>query len=100
MEQINFENIFSNGTIVLKFYCLSKEEQRKDYWEVRRGGTSLEFSAGDLKEENGMIIWSTTRRQSTDKTENAPWYVVPADDKDMCSLHAEIIWNEMKNILI
>jgi polyphosphate kinase 2 (PPK2 family) len=34
-------------------------------------------------------------------TEIAPWYVVPADDKDMCRyIIAEIIWMRCKNILI
>jgi polyphosphate kinase 2 (PPK2 family) len=34
-------------------------------------------------------------------SEHAPWYVVPADDKEMARyIVAKIIWEEMQNILI
>ncbi|MBC5841224.1 polyphosphate kinase 2 family protein [Flavobacterium sp. F-380] len=103
MEQINnFEkHITQNGTIVLKFYLhLSKEEQRErllrrleeeeHYWK---------FSAGDLKERERWDDYMKYYEEAINKTAtiNAPWYVVPADDKDMCRyIIAEIMWNEMQ----
>jgi polyphosphate kinase 2 (PPK2 family) len=33
-------------------------------------------------------------------SKNAPWYIVPADDKEMARYVAKIIWEEMQNILI
>ena len=103
MEQINnFEkHIAQNGTIVLKFYLhLSKEEQRKRLLRrLEEEEHHWKFSAGDLKERERWDDYMKYYEEAINKTstENAPWYVVPADDKDMCRyIVAEIIWNEMK----
>jgi PPK2 family polyphosphate:nucleotide phosphotransferase len=103
MEQINnFEkHIAQNGTIVLKFYLhLSKEEQRKRLLRrLEEEEHHWKFSAGDLKERERWDDYMKYYEQAINKTstEIAPWYVVPADDKDMCRyIIAEIIWNEMQ----
>jgi len=103
MEQINnFEkHIAQNGTIVLKFYLhLSKEEQRKRLLRrLEEEEHHWKFSAGDLKERERWDDYMKYYEEAINKTstENAPWYVVPADDKDMCRyIVAEIIWNEMQ----
>ena len=103
MEQINnFEkHIAQNGTIVLKFYLhLSKDEQRKRLLRrLEEEEHHWKFSAGDLKERERWDDYMKYYEEAINKTstENAPWYVVPADDKDMCRyIVAEIIWNEMK----
>ncbi len=105
MEQIrNFEkHIYQNGTIVLKFYFhLSKEEQRK---RLLRRLENMEhhwkFSPGDLKEREFWDQYMEYYEEAINKTatENAPWYIVPADDKEMARyIVAKIIWEEMQKL--
>lgn len=103
MEQIrNFEkHITQNGTIVLKFYLhLSKEEQRKRLLRrLEEEAHHWKFSPGDLKEREHWNDYMKYYEEAINKTsaENAPWYVVPADDKEMCRyIVAKIIWEEMQ----
>jgi PPK2 family polyphosphate:nucleotide phosphotransferase len=103
MEQINnFEkHIAQNGTIVLKFYLhLSKEEQRKRLLRrLEEEEHHWKFSAGDLKERERWDDYMKYYEEAINKTSTdiAPWYVVPADDKDLCRyIIAEIMWNEMQ----
>ncbi|MEO8516293.1 MAG: PPK2 family polyphosphate kinase [Flavobacterium sp.] len=103
MEQINnFErHISQNGTIVIKFYLhLSKEEQRKRL--LRRleiEDHNWKFSSGDLKEREHWDEYMKYYEEAINKTstEIAPWYIVPADDKEMARyIVAKIIWEEMQ----
>ena len=105
MEQINnFEkHIAQNGTKILKFYFhMSKEEQRlrllkrldnlEDNWK---------FSTGDLKERERWDDYMKYYQEAINKTvkEYAPWYVIPADDKEMVRyIVAKIIWEEMQKL--
>jgi PPK2 family polyphosphate:nucleotide phosphotransferase len=103
MEQINnFEkHIVQNGTIVLKFYFhMSKEEQRKRLLHrLDHAEDNWKFSVGDLKERerwDDYISCYETAINSTSKS-HAPWYVIPADDKEMARyIVAKIIWEEMQ----
>lgn len=88
MDQIvNFENhIAENGTIVLKFFLhLSKEEQRQRLLRrLEEAKHNWKFSPGDLKERS---FWDDYQKYyeeaiNATSTEKAPWYVVPADDKE------------------
>lgn len=89
MEHINaFEkHLASNGMIILKFYLhLSKEEQRKRL--LRRAEEkkhNWKFSIGDLKERESWDLYQQYYEEAINKTstENAPWFVIPADDKEM-----------------
>lgn len=103
MEQIkNFENhVTQNGTIVLKFYLhLSKEEQRKRLLRrLEEEHHHWKFSPGDLKERERWDDYIKCYEEAINETstENAPWFVVPADDKEMCRyIVAKIIWETMK----
>ena len=88
-EQIvNFENhIVSNGTIILKFFLnLSKEEQRQRLLRrLEKPKHNWKFSPGDLKERKLWEKYFDYYGEAIEATssENAPWYVVPADDKDL-----------------
>ena len=103
MKQIkNFEkHITQNGIIVMKFYLhLSKEEQRQRLLRrLEEEDHNWKFSAGDLKEREH---WDDYRKYyqeaiNNTSTKKAPWYVVPADDKEMCRyIVAEIIWETMQ----
>lgn len=103
MEQINnFEkHIMQNGTIVLKFYFhLSKEEQRKRLLErLENGEDNWKFSVGDLKERELWDQYMDCYEKAINATSksDAPWYVIPADDKKMARyIVAKIIWEEMQ----
>ncbi|WP_418262295.1 PPK2 family polyphosphate kinase [Flavobacterium faecale] len=103
MEQINnFEkHISQNGTIVLKFFFhLSKEEQRKRLLRrLENEEHHWKFSPGDLREREHWDHYMQYYEEAINKTakEHAPWYIVPADDKDMARyIVAQIIWEEMQ----
>ena len=88
-EQIvNFENhIVSNGTIILKFFLnLSKEEQRQRLLRrLEKPKHNWKFSPGDLAERKLWDEYFEYYGEAIEATssKNAPWYVVPADDKDL-----------------
>jgi PPK2 family polyphosphate:nucleotide phosphotransferase len=103
IEQINnFEShIAANGTIVLKFYMhLSKEEQRQRLLRrLEEGKHNWKFSPGDLKEREHWDEYQQYYEEAINKTstEHAPWYIIPADDKEMSRyIVAKIIWEEMQ----
>lgn len=102
-EQINnFEkHITQNGTIVLKFYFhMSKEEQRKRLLRrLEEEEHHWKFSPGDLKERERWDDYMNYYEEAINKTSkaHAPWYVIPADDKEMARyMVAKIIWKEMQ----
>jgi PPK2 family polyphosphate:nucleotide phosphotransferase len=105
MEQINnFErHISQNGTIVLKFFLnMSKDEQRKRLLHrLENPADNWKFSTGDLKERERWDDYMHFYEEAINKTstENAPWFVIPADDKEMCRYFiAKIIWEEMQKL--
>ncbi|MFV8356332.1 PPK2 family polyphosphate kinase [Flavobacterium sp. XS1P32] len=103
MQQINdFEkHITQNGTIILKFFLhLSKEEQRQRLLRrLEEKEHNWKFSVGDLKERDRWDDYMQYYEEAINNTssEYAPWYVVPADDKEMARyIVAKIIWEEMQ----
>lgn len=105
MEQINnFEkHITQNGTIVLKFYFhMSKEEQRKRLLKrLENPEDNWKFSTGDLKERERWDDYQKHYEEAINKTSKdyAPWFVIPADDKEMARvIVAKIIWEEMQKL--
>nr|WP_294933757.1 PPK2 family polyphosphate kinase [uncultured Flavobacterium sp.] len=104
-EQINnFEkHITQNGTIIFKFYLhMSKEEQRKRLLRrLEEEEHHWKFSPGDLKERELWDDYMKCYEEAINKTstENAPWHVIPADDKEMARyMVAKIIWEEMQQL--
>ncbi|HEY1196426.1 PPK2 family polyphosphate kinase [Flavobacterium sp.] len=103
IDQINnFEkHIAQNGTIVMKFFLhLSKDEQKDRLLRrLEEGKHNWKFSPGDLKERAHWEEYQQYYEEAINQTskEHAPWYIVPADDKDMARyIVAKIIWEEMK----
>jgi PPK2 family polyphosphate:nucleotide phosphotransferase len=103
MEQINhFEkHLTQNGTIVLKFFLhMSKEEQRERLLRrLEEEKHNWKFSTGDLKERELWDDYMKYYEEAINKTSttNAPWYIVPADDKEMARyIVGKIIWEEMQ----
>jgi PPK2 family polyphosphate:nucleotide phosphotransferase len=86
-EDINaFErHLVRNGIVVLKFFLhISKDEQKRRFLErLERPEKNWKFSTSDLPErafwEDYMDAYEEALAATT--TEEAPWYVVPADKK-------------------
>lgn len=102
-EQINhFEkHIAENGVIIMKFFLhLSKEEQRRRL--IRRlvkEKHNWKFTPNDLTERALWKDYLACYEEAINKTSksNAPWFVVPADDKDTARyIVANIIHDEME----
>lgn len=103
MEQINnFEKHLSqNGTIVLKFFFhMGKEEQRERLLRrLEEEKHNWKFSPGDLKERERWNDYMACYEDMVNKTSkpNAPWFVVPSDDKEMCRcIVAGILLSELE----
>jgi PPK2 family polyphosphate:nucleotide phosphotransferase len=86
-EDINaFErHLVRNGMVVLKFFLhVSKDEQKRRFLErLERPEKHWKFSTSDLSERafwaDYMDAYENALAATT--TEEAPWYVVPADNK-------------------
>ncbi len=74
-----------NGTIVLKFFLhVSKEEQQKRFLgRIELPEKNWKFSSADMKErgfwDDYQSAYEETIRETA--TKDAPWHVVPADNK-------------------
>jgi PPK2 family polyphosphate:nucleotide phosphotransferase len=74
-----------NGTRIVKFYLhLSKEEQRKRFLQrIDEPQKSWKFSLADIEERKFWDQYMKAYEEclSSTSTKDAPWHVVPADDK-------------------
>jgi len=83
-------HLYRNGTRIVKvFLHLSREEQRKRFLErIDEPDKNWKFSLADIHERK---YWKQYMKAyeaclSATSTDHAPWYVVPADDKDNARL--------------
>ncbi|MCY2927020.1 MAG: polyphosphate kinase 2 family protein [Planctomycetota bacterium] len=88
---VDFENhLYRNGTRVVKFFLhLSKPEQRRRFLErIDDPAKNWKFSPADVQERAHWKQYSQAYEAclSATSTRHAPWYVVPADDKDSARL--------------
>ena len=74
-----------NGTIIIKFFLnVSKDEQKRRFLaRLEDEAKNWKFSTSDLKERS---YWDDYMKAYSDmlthtSTEDAPWYVIPADNK-------------------
>jgi PPK2 family polyphosphate:nucleotide phosphotransferase len=78
-------HLHANGTRVIKFYLhLSKDEQRKRFLErIDDPEKNWKFSLADVEERGYWKQYMKAYEEclSATSTREAPWYVVPADDK-------------------
>jgi len=97
----NFEqHLAQNGTIIFKFFLnLSKEEQRQRLLRrLELKEKNWKFSSGDLKERALWGKYQQCYEDAINKTskEHAPWYVIPADNKEAARvLVAHILLQEL-----
>jgi PPK2 family polyphosphate:nucleotide phosphotransferase len=88
---VDLENhLYRNGTRIIKFFLhLSKEEQRKRFLErIDEPDKNWKFSLADIHERK---YWKDYMKAyeaclSATSTRYAPWYIVPADDKENARL--------------
>jgi len=83
-------HLHRNGTRIVKFFLhLSKGEQRKRFLaRIENPEKNWKFSKADIEERG---FWKQYQRAYEEcleatSTKHAPWYAVPADDKDVARL--------------
>jgi PPK2 family polyphosphate:nucleotide phosphotransferase len=83
-------HLHANGTRIVKFYLhLSKDEQRKRFLErIDEPEKNWKFSLADIAERKFWDRYMTAFEEclSATSTNDVPWYVVPADDKENARL--------------
>ncbi len=83
-------HLFGNGTRIIKIFLhISKEEQRKRFLErIDEPEKNWKFSTADIEEREFWKDYMHAYEQclGATSTAEAPWYVVPADDKENARL--------------
>jgi PPK2 family polyphosphate:nucleotide phosphotransferase len=83
-------HLYVNGTRIIKFFLhLSKEEQRKRFLaRIDEPEKNWKFSLADIKERGYWKQYTKAYEQclGATSTDDAPWYIVPADDKENARL--------------
>src|ERR1700732_1956952 len=84
------KHLHRNGTRIVKFFLhLSKEEQRRRFLQrIDEPHKNWKFSLADVEERKFWKQYMKAYEQclSATTTRDAPWYVVPADDKENARL--------------
>lgn len=92
-----------NGTRVLKFFLnLGKVEQRDRFVaRIDEPEKTWKFNAGDVKERGFWDDYQAAYEEAINETATpeAPWYVIPADDKkNMRLIVSQIIREELQSL--
>jgi len=101
---VNLEShLYRNGTRIVKvFLHLSKEEQRKRFLErIDEPDKNWKFSLADIHERKYWKQYMNAYEAclSATSTHHAPWYVVPADDKENARLIvSQIVLDALKEL--
>lgn len=96
-------HLYRNGTRIIKFFLhLSKEEQRRRFLKrIDDPKKNWKFSMADMNERKFWNEYMETYESCLGATSrpNAPWYIVPADDKDNAHLIvSQIILDMLKGL--
>jgi PPK2 family polyphosphate:nucleotide phosphotransferase len=96
-------HLYRNGTRIIKFFLhLSEEEQRKRFIDrIDEPEKNWKFSLADIEERKywKQYMHAYEACLSATSTKNAPWYVVPADDKKNTRLIiSQIILDTFKSL--
>jgi polyphosphate kinase 2 (PPK2 family) len=97
------DHLSENGTHILKFFLnVSREEQKARFLSrIEETEKNWKFSLGDVKERAHWDEYMTAYTEAIEatSTDNAPWYVIPADKKWFTRLAvSEIIVQKLKTI--
>ncbi|MHC1745701.1 MAG: ADP-polyphosphate phosphotransferase [Negativicutes bacterium] len=101
---INLEkHLVRNGTRIIKFFLhLSKDEQRKRLLErIEDPEKNWKFSTADIEERQYWDDYMAAYEEclGATSTKEAPWYIVPADEKKNCRLIiSKIILDTMNDL--
>jgi polyphosphate kinase 2 (PPK2 family) len=83
-------HLYRNGTRTIKIFLhISRDEQRKRFLErIDEPEKNWKFSLADIHERKfwKQYMEAYEALLSTTSTRHAPWYVVPADDKENARL--------------
>ena len=83
-------HLHTNGTRIIKFFLhLSKEEQRKRFLErIDDPEKNWKFGSADIGERKFWKRYMSAYKEclGATSTSDAPWYVVPVDDKENARL--------------
>jgi PPK2 family polyphosphate:nucleotide phosphotransferase len=83
-------HLYGNGTRIIKYFLyLSKEEQRKRFLQrIDVPEKNWKFGLADIEERKFWKQYMQAYEEclSATSTRHAPWYVVPADDKENARL--------------
>ena len=83
-------HLHANGTRIIKFFLhLSKDEQRRRFIErIDKPSKNWKFSEADIEERKYWKDYMKAYEKclGATSTKEAPWYVVPADDKENARL--------------
>jgi PPK2 family polyphosphate:nucleotide phosphotransferase len=83
-------HLYRNGTRIIKFFLhLSKDEQRKRFLErIDEPDHNWKFSTADIHERKYWKDYMEAYEKclNATSTHHAPWYAVPADDKENARL--------------
>ncbi len=103
---VDFENhLYRSGTRILKFFLhISSEEQRRRLIErIDDPQASWKARAGDIAERSHWKEYMEAYQQCliATSTQQAPWYIVPADDKRNARLIvSQIVVDTFKSLRI
>ena len=101
---VNLEkHLYRNETRIIKFFLhLSKDEQRKRFLaRIDHPEKNWKFNPADIQERS---FWNDYRKAyeaclSATSTKQAPWYIVPADDKENARvIVSQIILDTLKKL--
>jgi PPK2 family polyphosphate:nucleotide phosphotransferase len=97
------QHLHRNGTRIVKFFLhLSEEEQRRRFIErIDDPDKNWKFSLADIEERKFWKQYMQAYEEclSATSTDDAPWYVVPADDKENARLIiSEIVLETFKSL--
>jgi PPK2 family polyphosphate:nucleotide phosphotransferase len=101
---LNLEkHLHRNGTRIVKFFLhISKEEQRKRFLSrIDDPQKNWKFSGDDIKERNFWKQYMVAYEKclGATSTKDAPWFIVPADDKPNARLIvSQIVLDTLKNL--
>jgi PPK2 family polyphosphate:nucleotide phosphotransferase len=108
--QIRYESIrdlekhlWRSGTKVVKFFLhLSRDEQRQRFLDrINEPDKNWKFNEGDVEERK---FWNDYQQAYEDAinataTRDAPWYVIPADDKkNMRLIVAQVVLDQLQSL--
>ncbi len=97
------QHLVDNGTVILKFFLnVSREEQKRRFnSRIESSKKNWKFSLGDIKERQLWPAYMDAYQSAIQETSrtDAPWFIIPADDKPvMRTMVAEIVTERLEQL--